>query len=113
MYAAISRFSGEGTGELFDLIEQQKSTVEDLMRSVAGFVSVTTFRTDTEGHAVYVCRDRDGIDESVRRMEAWLEECAPHVGVSAPVVTHGPVGFHAAIVEPRQALHARWDDSPL
>jgi hypothetical protein len=38
MQTVIRRYSGKGAKELFDLLEKRTADVEELMRSVKGFV---------------------------------------------------------------------------
>ncbi len=94
MEAVIRRYSGKGGKELSDLLEQRKAEVEQLMRSVSGFVSYTLARTDDGGFSVTVCRDRAGIDESVQKAKTWIAENAGQTGVAAPQVTTGTVIVH-------------------
>ena len=39
MHAVVRTYSGPGAKELFELIEQRRGEVEDLIRPVSGFVS--------------------------------------------------------------------------
>ena len=44
MHAVIRSYSGSGASELFDLLEKRKSDVEDMMRSIEGFVAYDLVR---------------------------------------------------------------------
>src|SRR3954451_19897408 len=57
MHAVIRTYSGQGAKELFDLLEQRKSDVERLIRSVKGFVSYSLVRTSDGGLTMTVCED--------------------------------------------------------
>jgi hypothetical protein len=59
---------------LFDLLEKRTADVEELMRSVKGFVGYTLARSDEGGFSVTVCLDKAGIDESVQKAKDWIRE---------------------------------------
>ena len=67
MHAVIRAYTGSGAKELFDLLEERKSDVESLIRTVKGFVSYSLVRTADGGISVTVCQDKAGADESVQR----------------------------------------------
>jgi restriction endonuclease Mrr len=94
MYAVIRTYSGEGAKELFDLLEQRKSDVESLIRSVRGFVSYSLVRTGDGGISVTVCQNEAGADESVQKAKEWIGANASNIGASAPRVLEGPVSLH-------------------
>jgi hypothetical protein len=60
MYAVVRTYSGTGAKELFSLLEQRKTDVEAVMRTVPGLVSYTLVRSAEGGIAVTVCRDKAG-----------------------------------------------------
>ena len=91
MHAVVRTYSGQGAKELFDLLEQRKSDVENLIRSVSGFHAYSLIRTDDGGVTVTVCQDKAGTDESVRLARDWIKENASDLGASAPAVSEGPV----------------------
>ena len=90
MHAVIRTYSGSGARELFDLLEQRKSDVETIMRSIDGFESYLLVRTADGGSSVTVCRDKAGTEESVRRAKDWVAQNASGTGVSEPRVSEGP-----------------------
>jgi restriction endonuclease Mrr len=91
MHAVIRTYSGEGAKELFDLLEQRKSDVESLIRSVKGFVGYSLIRTGEGGVSVTICQDKAGTDESVQRAKDWIGQNGSNIGASAPKVSEGPV----------------------
>ncbi len=91
MYAVVRSYSGKGAKELFDLLEQRKSEVEDLIRSVSGFTAYTLIRTESGGITVTVCRDKAGTDESLKIAKEWIQENASGTGVSPPTISEGKV----------------------
>ena len=95
MHAVIRNYSGTGAKELFDVLEERKKEVEDLIRAVAGFVSYTLIRTDDGGVTVTVCQDKAGTDESLQAARNWISEHASNVGASAPTVSEGSVVIHS------------------
>ena len=91
MYAVVRNYSGQGAKELFDLVEQRKSEVETIIRSVTGFVSYTLLRSEDGGVTVTVCQDKTGTDESMRVAKEWIQENASDIGLSPPSVSEGSV----------------------
>jgi hypothetical protein len=91
MYAVVRHYSGDGTSELFDILEERRGEVESTMRAVKGFVSYTLARSDDGGFSVTVCQDRAGTEESVRVAKEWVAKNAGNTGVGAPKVSEGPV----------------------
>lgn len=94
MQTVIRRFSGKGAKELFDVLEKRTGEVEELMRSIKGFVSYTLARSGDGGFSVTVCQDKTGTDESVQRAKEWIAKNAGSTGVGAPEVTEGSVLLH-------------------
>jgi len=91
MHAVVRNYSGAGAKELFDLLDQRKAEVEDLIRSVSGFVAYTLIQTDDGGVTVTVCQDKAGTDESLKVARDWIQENASDLGTSPPVVSEGSV----------------------
>ena len=94
MHAVVRTFSGPGAKQLFDILEARKTEVETALRAVKGFSGYTLVRTGDGGFSVTVCRDKAGTDESVEVARDWVKKNAAGTGVSAPVVTEGPVILH-------------------
>jgi hypothetical protein len=88
MHTTIRQYSGSGTEELFDALEQREPEVRELISTVPGFVSYTAFRTEDGGTTVTVCQDKAGTDESTRRAAAWVAENL-RVSPGAPSITEG------------------------
>jgi hypothetical protein len=93
MYAIVRSYSGQGTSELFDQLEQKNDEVRDLIGGVPGFVSYTAFRSSEGGLTVTVCQDKAGTDESSRRAAEWVKE---NIGATTdpPVITEGSTVVH-------------------
>ena len=94
MQTVIRTFSGNGAKELFDLLEKRSADVEQLMRSVEGFVGYTLARTEDGGFSVTVCQDQAGIDDSLQKARDWIAQNAASTGVAAPQVKKGTVLVH-------------------
>jgi restriction endonuclease Mrr len=94
MQTVIRRYSGKGAEELFDVLEKRTSEVEELMRSVKGFVGYTLMRTSDGGLSVTVCQDKAGVDESVQKATEWVAKNAGSTGVGAPEILEGRVLLH-------------------
>ena len=91
MHAVVRTYSGQGARELFELLEQRKAEMEDLIRSVSGFQAYTAARTDDGGVTVTVCKDKAGTDQSLQVARDWIQQNASNLGASPPVVSEGPV----------------------
>ena len=91
MLAAIRTYSGPGAKALFDLLEQRKSDVENVIRAVPGFVAYSLIRTNDGGVSVTVCQDKAGADESVQVARNWVQQNASDLSTTPPVVSEGPV----------------------
>ncbi|MGF6605647.1 restriction endonuclease Mrr [Paraburkholderia sp. WSM4175] len=94
MQTVIRRYSGKGAKELFDLLEKRTTDVEELMRSVKGFVGYTLARSGDGGFSVTVCQDKAGIDESVQKAKDWIAKNAGDTGATGPEVSEGSVLIH-------------------
>lgn len=94
MYAVVRTYSGSGAKDLFGLLEERKSEVEDLIGSVSGFQAYTLIRTDDGGVTVTVCQDKAGTDQSLRIARDWILENASDMAASPPAVSEGPVVIH-------------------
>ena len=94
MHAVLRTYTGAGAKPLIELLEQRKSEVEALMRSVPGLVSYTFVRTAEGAVTVTVCQDKAGTDESVRVAREWTQKNAPNVTASPPAISEGAVIVH-------------------
>ena len=92
MHAVIRSYSGQGAAALFDVLEQRKHEVHNMMEAIPGFVSYSLIRTGEGGSTVTICDDKAGTDESLRRAREWVEGNVAHVG--APQISEGPVILH-------------------
>lgn len=91
MHAVVRNYSGQGAKELFELLEQRKSDVEELIRSVSGFHAYTLIRSDDGGVTVTICQDKAGTDQSLQLARDWIQQNASNLGASPPVVSEGSV----------------------
>ena len=91
MHAVMRTYSGQGSKELFDVLEQRKSDVEKIIRSVKGFVSYSLVRTGDGGFTMTVCEDKAGTDESSQKAKDWVAQNAGKTGAGAPNVSEGTV----------------------
>ena len=94
MHTIVRMYSGKGAKELFDTLEKRKADVENLMRSVKGFVGYTLARSGDGGFSVTVCKDKAGVDDSVQKAKDWIAKNAASTGVAAPKVSEGSVITH-------------------
>lgn len=94
MYAEIRRYSGHGADALFDLIEELKTEVESVMRTIPGFVSYSLFRSEDGGATFTVCADKVGADQSARIAHDWIASNAGNLGTRDPEIIEGRVVVH-------------------
>jgi hypothetical protein len=99
MHAVIRTYAGSGASALFDLLEKRRSDVEDMMRSIDGFVAYDLVRTADGGTSFTVCQDKAGVDESVRRARQWIAANASDIHANDPIVSEGPVIAHMSAAE--------------
>jgi hypothetical protein len=97
MDVVVRTYTGKGTKELFSLLEQRKSEIETLMRSVGGFESYTLARSSNGegGLSMTVCQDKAGTEESGRMAKEWIAKNAGNIGLDAPKVSEGSIIIHA------------------
>lgn len=94
MYAVVRNYTGSGAKELFALLEEKKTEVESIIRSVTGFVAYSLIRTDEGGVTVTVCQDKAGTDESIQVARDWIQTNASDLGVNPPSISEGLVPLH-------------------
>lgn len=94
MYAVVRNYSGSGAKELFTLLQERKSEVEEVIRSVEGFAGYALIKTKDGGISVTICKDKAGTDESLKVARDWIQKNASDLGTSPPDVTEGEVLLH-------------------
>lgn len=94
MHAEVRRYFGQGANDLFELIEELKTEVESLMRTIPGFVSYSLIRTADGGATFTVCEDKAGADLSARVAHDWIATNAGALGTHDPEITEGRVVVH-------------------
>jgi restriction endonuclease Mrr len=58
---------------------------------VPGLVSYTMMRSGDGGVSVTVCKDKAGVEESVKVAREWIQKNASNIHANPPVVTEGSV----------------------
>ncbi len=91
MHAVVRTYSGQGAKELFDLLEQRKSEVEDVIGAVSGLKAYTMIRTADGGVTVTVCKDKAGADQSLQVARDWIQANASGLSTDPPSVSEGSV----------------------
>ena len=89
MHTVIRSYAGSGAAALFDLLEERRSEVEELIRAVTGLISYSLVRTADGGVSVTICQDKTGTDESLELERNWIQENDSHLDVHPPTVTEG------------------------
>lgn len=110
MHAVIRTYSGRTASDLFDRLEERKSEVDKVMRSIEGFIAYDLVRTDSGGASITVCRDKSGTDESARRAKEWIATNASDIQADEPTISEGPVIVH---VEAQQTSAEAPTPSPV
>jgi hypothetical protein len=78
-----------GNAKLMDVIEQNRSEVERLLRGVPGFVAYYLIRSADGGASISVYQDQAGTQESTRLAGEWIRQNAPEAAGTPPEVTEG------------------------
>ena len=91
MHAVVRSYSGQGAVALFELLEQRKSEVEEIIRTVSGFQAYTLIRTGDGGVTVTVCQDKAGTDQSLQIARDWIQQNASDLSTNPPAVSEGSV----------------------
>ncbi len=91
MHAMIRSYSGHGAHAFCDIIEEKKTEVEKLLRSVEGLVSYSMVRTKDGAFSVSVWKSKAGADEVHTKAMAWMKENASHTKAGPPTVSEGTV----------------------
>ena len=88
MHVVVRHYSGEGSSELFNLMEQRTEDIKELISGVPGFVHYSAVRGNGGGTTVTVCQDKDGTDESTRRAKTWISENLD-TAITPPTIDEG------------------------
>lgn len=91
MHGTVRYYAGPGGKELFDILAAHKSDVENLIKTVPGFVSYVLIQSSDGGCSVTVCNDKTGTDESTRIAGQWIREHAGNLTTPAAMVSEGEV----------------------
>ena len=94
MQVVIRTYYGKGTKKLFDLLDEHQAEIQGLMRAVEGLVSYTLARDGRGGFSVTVCRDKRGIQQSVKAARDFIAKYAPEVSLAAMHISEGTVITH-------------------
>ncbi len=94
MYAVVRNYTGPGAGELFNMLEDRKAEVEEIIRGVKGFVGYALIQTEEGGISVTICDDKSGTDESLKVAREWIQANASNLGTKPPAVSEGNVILH-------------------
>lgn len=88
MYVVVRTYSGQGSSELFDAMEQREEDVKELISGVPGFISYGAFRSADGIKTVTACQDKAGTDESSNRAAGWVKENVS-ASVDPPEISEG------------------------
>jgi hypothetical protein len=74
-----------------DLLQQRKSDVEAVVRSVKGVLSYTLLRSAEGGAPVTVCEDKAAAEKVAQAAAEWMRQHASHLPPVPPSVLEGSV----------------------
>jgi hypothetical protein len=89
MYAVVRRYTS--STDLSAEIERLRDSLEQVMRSIPGFVAYYLVNGGDSVATITVCTDRAGTDESNKRAAEWVKQNLPNSGLGAPEITAGNV----------------------
>lgn len=93
MYGVLRSYSGDGAKKLAALLEERRTEVEALLRSVPGLMSWGLMRTPDGCTTFTLCKDKAGADRSVTLAREWIGKNASGINAPAPAITEGPVSL--------------------
>ena len=97
MHSVVRIYSGKGAEELFDLLENRKAEVDQVMRPIQGFISYTLVRTVDGGFSVSVFEDKKGAEASMKAARDWIKANMPAgTTTNPPEIIDGTVITHLA-----------------
>jgi hypothetical protein len=91
VHAVVRNCTGAGAKQLFDALERHKAGVETTLRKVSGLASYTPLRSGDGGMSVTLCKDKAGVDESLKVARERIKKNASNIQASPPAVTEGSV----------------------
>jgi len=94
MHCVVRAYGGKGAKELFDVLEEHKGEVEEMLSKVKGLVSYTLVRNPDGGYSMTVCEDKAGVEESAKVAREWIAKNASGTGASPPQTYEGTVIVH-------------------
>jgi hypothetical protein len=94
MHVVIRIYRGKGTKKLFDAAEAHEAELQSLMRAIDGLVNYTLARNADGGFSVTVCRDKRGINRSLKTARAFLARHVPETSHAAMHISEGTVITH-------------------
>lgn len=96
MYGVVRSYSGDGGKKLAALLEERKTEIEAVIRSVPGLISWGLMRTADGCTTFTLCKDKAGADQSVTIARDWIKKNASNINAPAPSITEGPVSMRIA-----------------
>ena len=94
MHTIIRAYHGKGSKKLFDLLEEHQAEVQALMSSIDGLVSYTLARNGHGGFSVTVCKDKRGINKSVKAARSFIAKHTSDMSLAAMHIFEGKVILH-------------------
>ena len=94
MQIVIRTYYGKDDKKLFDLLEKHHAEVHNLMGSIKGLVSYTLARNSLGGFSVTVCKDKRGINKSIKTKQNFIAHHASDMNLAAMHIIEGAVITH-------------------
>ena len=97
MEVVVRTYSGEGSSELFSLLEKHKDELEARLRLIDGFESYTLARSDAgDGWmSITICQNKAGVEESIRFAREWIVANGAHIQADGPRIMSGTATIYA------------------
>ena len=89
MYATVRRYTANPG--LADKFASRSKEIEDVMRSISGFIAYYMLRTPDGAVTVTVCEDQTGAENTNRTAADWIKQNMPTVVSKPPEIYAGEV----------------------
>ena len=94
MFGTVRQYQGIEPGTYEELL-RRRAEVEAVLKEAPGFVAYSMLRpSDTTMTTITLCADQAGVEESNRRVAAWIKENIPTFMPSPPGISIGEVVIH-------------------
>jgi hypothetical protein len=93
MYTTVRQYTGI-TDQAFAALLGRRADIEALIEPTPGFAQYDLIRTPDGMTSVTVCADQNGVEDSNRRMAAWIQANLPALATPPPQIVIGESVIH-------------------